>query len=69
MANRIYLVGGPTGIRLVDATTRQQAIAHVANSIINATVATQHELVELLSKGVVVESLKAPEQVELPHME
>jgi hypothetical protein len=65
MATRIYVVGGPTGIRLVDATTKQQAIAHVANSTINAHVASQKDLVELLARGVTVESVKAPEQGDL----
>ena len=65
MATRIYVVGGPTGIRLVDATTKQQAIAHVANSTINAHVASQKDLVELLARGVTVEGTKAPEQGDL----
>ena len=59
MAERIYVVGGPQGIRLVNATTKQQAIAHVANSTINAHVASQTDLVELLTKGVAVEHYKA----------
>jgi hypothetical protein len=69
MATRIYVVGGPTGIRLVDATTKQQAIAHVANSTINAHVASQKDLVELLAKGIAVEALKASEQADLPGLE
>ena len=69
MATRIYVVGGPTGIRLVDATTKQQAIAHVANSTINAHVASQKDLVELLAKGVTVEALKSSEQADLPGLE
>jgi hypothetical protein len=59
MAERIYVVGGPQGIRLVNATTKQQAIAHVANSTINAHVASQTDLVELLTKGIAVEHYKA----------
>lgn len=69
MATRIYVVGGPSGIRLVDATTKQQAIAHVAHSTIHAHVASQKDLVELLAAGVAVEATKAPEQGELPGME
>lgn len=69
MATRIYVVGGPTGIRLVDATTKQQAIAHVAHSTINAHVASQMDLVELLAKGIAVEGIKASEQAELPGLE
>lgn len=58
MAERIYVVGGPQGIRLVNATTKQQAIAHVANSTIKAHVASQTDLVELLTKGILVEQYK-----------
>ena len=64
MAERIYVVGGPQGIRLVNATTKQQAIAHVANSTIRAHVATQTDLVELVGKGVSVEHYK-PTNMEL----
>ena len=69
MATRIYVVGSPTGIRLVDATTKQQAIAHVAHSTINAHVASQMDLVELLAKGIAVEGVKASEQQDLPSVE
>jgi hypothetical protein len=69
MATRIYVVGGPTGIRLVDATTKQQAIAHVAHSTINAHVASQMDLVELLAKGIAVEGVKASEQQDPPGVE
>lgn len=64
MSERIYVVGSPQGIRLVNATTRQQAIAHVANSTIKAHVASQTDLVELLGKGVAVEQYK-PANLEL----
>ena len=62
MASRIYVVGGPTGIRLVDATNKQQAIAHVAHSTFKAHVASQMDLVELLARGVAVEGVKSAEQ-------
>jgi hypothetical protein len=64
MAERIYVVGGPQGIRLVNASTKQQAIAHVANSTIKAHVASQTDLVELLTKGITVEHYK-PANMEL----
>jgi hypothetical protein len=64
MAERIYVVGGPQGIRLVNATTKQQAIAHVANSTIKAHVASQTDLVELLTEGWKVEYYK-PTNMEL----
>ena len=59
MAERIYVVGGPTGIHLVSSTTKQAAIAYVAHNVYKATVASQNDLVELLGKGVKVEQAKA----------
>ena len=59
MAERIYVVGGPTGIHLVNSSTKQGAIAYVAHNVYKATVATQNDLVELLGKGVKVEHAKA----------
>jgi len=64
MASRIYVVGGPQGIRLVKATTHSQAIAHVANTTIKAHVASQEDLVDLLTKGLTVEHYK-PANLEL----
>jgi hypothetical protein len=55
MSERIYVIGGPTGIHLVSAPTRQTAVAYVANNQYNANVASQTDLVELLGKGVKVE--------------
>ena len=63
---RIYIVGTPNGdIRLVRASLRQQALSHVANSTFTVYVATQDDLVRAVSKGVVVENYKAPEQTKL----
>ena len=59
MAERIYVVGGPTGIHLVKSSTKQSAVAYVAHNVYRATVATQSDLVELLGKGVKVEQAKA----------
>jgi hypothetical protein len=64
MAERIYVVGGPQGIRLVNANTRSQAIAYVANSTIKAHVASQQDLVDLLTKGMSVEQAR-PANMEL----
>jgi len=65
MASRIYVVGSPTGIRLVNAGSRQQAIAHVANTTIRTHVASQRDLVDLIANGVVVEEYKPTQQIEL----
>jgi hypothetical protein len=54
---RIYIVAHGDKVRLVRAPHRAQALAHVANSIINVSVATQDELVKHISSGVAVESV------------
>ena len=59
MKERIYVVGGPTGIHLINAPSKQTAVAYVANSRYNAHVASQQDLVELLGKGVQVEQARA----------
>jgi hypothetical protein len=65
MAERIYIVHGPQGTRLVKASLRQQALSHVANSVFNVHVATQDDLVQALTSGTKVEQYRAPEQQEL----
>lgn len=54
---RIYLVGNGQQIRLVRAPNRAQAVAHVARSSIAVNVATQDELVKLLTSGAQVEDV------------
>jgi hypothetical protein len=65
MAERIYIVHGPQGTRLVKASLRQQALSHVANSVFNVHVATQDDLVQALTSGTKVEQYRAPEQADL----
>ena len=65
MAERIYIVHGPQGTRLVKASLRQQALSHVANSTFNISVASQDELVKAIVDGVTVEQYRAPEQPDL----
>jgi hypothetical protein len=62
---RIYLVGHGQEIRLVRAAHRQQALGHVARSIINVKVANQDELVEALGKGIAIERATDGEQTDL----
>ena len=65
MAERIYAVyHGSTG-RLVRASTRAQALSHVAQSTFNIRVASQDELVALLGQDVKVESVRDADQSEL----
>ena len=51
MATRIYKVTSQSGTYLVRASTRSQAVAHVAKDEINATVATQDDIVSLMQDG------------------
>jgi hypothetical protein len=62
---RIYLVGHGQTMRLVRAAHRSQALSHVAKSLINVKVATQDELVDALSRQIVVENATDGEQGEL----
>jgi hypothetical protein len=63
---RIYLVGTGQQVRLVRAPNRAQALAHVARSTIAVSVATQNDLVKMLTAGIQVEDVAAQaEQAEL----
>ena len=63
---RIYLVGTPDGnTRLIKAALRQQALSHVANTLLSVRVASQDDLVAEISKGTTVEQYNAPEQRDL----
>lgn len=65
MAERIYIVHGPQGTRLVKASLRQQALSHVANSTFNVYVASQDDLVNELTAGTKIEQYRVPEQLEM----
>jgi hypothetical protein len=56
---RIYLVGTGQQVRLVRAPNRAQALAHVARSTIAVSVATQNDLVKMLTAGIQVEDVAA----------
>jgi len=65
-SQRIYLVTTHKGDRrLVRASHRSQAINHVARSMMEASVARQDELVELVSSGAKVESVRDADTDEL----
>lgn len=67
---RIYLVGTPDGkTRLIRAALRQQALSHVANTMLTVRVASQDDLVNEVTKGTAVEQYKAPEQADLEGLE
>ena len=61
----IYLVGHGQEIRLVRAAHQQQALNHVARSIINVKIADQEELLTAVGKGISVENARIDEQPEL----
>ena len=63
-ATRIYIVSGPTGIRLVRASVPAQAITHVAKQSFSASIASQDDLVEALSNGIKVETYGETAQAE-----
>jgi hypothetical protein len=65
MAERIYIVHGPQGTRLVKASLRQQALSHVANSVFNVHVASQDDLVKHLTEGTKIEQYRNPDQMDL----
>lgn len=65
-SQRIYLVTTHKGDRrLVRASHRSQAVNHVARTMMEASVARQDELVELVSKGVKVETVRDTDTDEL----
>ena len=64
-AKRIYLVNGPTGMRLIKATVASQAITHAAKSAFTAKVASQDDLVLALSNNIRVETYGETAQEEL----
>lgn len=65
MSERIYAVYHGNIGRLVRASTRSQALSHVAQSTFTIRVAGQEELVSLLGEGVKVESVRDADQTEI----
>lgn len=60
MSQRIYSVTTPEGkIRLVRASVKQQALAHVAKSTFTVSVASQDELIKAITAGAKVEDFAA----------
>ena len=58
MSTRIYKVTHNNNVWLVRSTTRNQAIAYVAGKEMSAAVATQEDLVTLISSGGTVANVK-----------
>jgi hypothetical protein len=56
MANRIYVVKNSTGEeRLIEATSQAQALSFVVKDTLTVELASQTELVRLVTEGIVVE--------------
>lgn len=63
MNKRIYLVTNKAGAsRLIDATSKAQAVAFVAAQEYSANVASSRELVEFCSMGIKVEDANPAEK-------
>ena len=65
MKQRVYTIGVGDQVRLIRASNRRQAIAHVALGIMTIRVATQEDIINQLDKGVPIENYTPPEQIEL----
>ncbi len=65
MKQRVYTVGVGDQVRLIRASNRRQAVAHVALGIITIRVATQEDIIHQLNKGIPIENYTAPAQIEL----
>jgi len=65
MKQRIYAVGVGDRVRLIRASNRRQAIAHVSTGLMTIRVATQEDIINQLDKGVPIENYTAPKQIEL----
>ena len=65
MKHRIYTVGVGNQIRLIRASNRRQAIAHVSLGIMTIRVATQEDIINQLNEGIPIENYTQPEQIEL----
>lgn len=63
---RIYLIEVAGKQRLVDAGRAGSALMHVANDIAQVRVASQHDLVAAIGKGIKVEKAGESQQQELP---
>lgn len=61
MATRIYAVQAGDIFRLVEASTKQTALRHVAKDLITVEVANQKTLVAAMKDGVQVEQANAEE--------
>ena len=65
MKHRVYTVGVGNQVRLIRASNRRQAIAHVSLGIMTIRVATQEDIINQLNEGIPIENYTQSEQIEL----
>ena len=65
MKQRVYTIGVGDQVRLIRASNRRQAIAHVSTGLMTIRVATQEDIITQLDKGIPIENYTPPEQIEL----
>ena len=62
MATRVYKVTHNNQAWLVRASTRSQAVAHIAGKEMGVSVATQEDIISALEGGAKVENVKEEQQ-------
>lgn len=62
MARNVYVVEGAGAPRLIEASMAPQALAFAARSTLRVRLASQHDLIDLVSKGTPVENREAVQQ-------
>lgn len=56
MARNVYVVEGAGAPRLIEASMAPQALAYAARSTLKVRLASQHDLIDLISKGTALEN-------------
>ena len=64
MARNVYVVEGAGAPRLIEASMAPQALAFAARSTLRVRLASQHDRIDLVSRGTPVEN-REPSQQEL----
>ena len=62
MARNVYVVEGAGAPRLIEASMAPQALAFAARSTLRVRLASQHDLIDLVSAGTPVENREATQQ-------
>lgn len=67
MSERIYIVGTPSGVRLVRASAPSQALSHVAQTMFTVRLAKNNmdDVIKAVADGVKVENYRNPDQQDL----